>query len=95
MPNRCCCASTHPPCHSYLPFSYLLLLLLVVVVQVKTGKFSFMANSRARAVQDTEGMVSRPTSGAGVPAWVGGRGSGQVGGRAWVGGAGRVRGAGV
>lgn len=24
----------------------------------KTGKFSFMANSRARAVNDTEGMVS-------------------------------------
>jgi dihydrolipoamide dehydrogenase len=24
----------------------------------KTGKFAFMANSRARAVQDTEGMVS-------------------------------------
>jgi hypothetical protein len=23
----------------------------------KTGKFAFMANSRARAVQDTEGMV--------------------------------------
>jgi dihydrolipoamide dehydrogenase len=23
----------------------------------KTGKFSFMANSRARAVNDTEGMV--------------------------------------
>jgi len=28
-------------------------------LQYKTGKFSFMANSRARAVQDTEGMVSR------------------------------------
>jgi dihydrolipoamide dehydrogenase len=26
-------------------------------LQYKTGKFSFMANSRARAVQDTEGMV--------------------------------------
>lgn len=24
----------------------------------KTGKFAFMANSRARAVNDTEGMVS-------------------------------------
>lgn len=24
----------------------------------KTGKFSFMANSRARAVNDTEGLVS-------------------------------------
>lgn len=26
--------------------------------EVKTGKFSFMANSRARAVGDTDGMVS-------------------------------------
>jgi dihydrolipoamide dehydrogenase len=26
-------------------------------INYKTGKFSFMANSRARAVGDTEGMV--------------------------------------
>jgi dihydrolipoamide dehydrogenase len=29
----------------------------------KTGKFAFMANSRARAVQDTEGMVSAAAQG--------------------------------
>lgn len=27
-------------------------------IEYKTGKFAFVANSRARAVQDTEGMVS-------------------------------------
>ncbi len=31
-------------------------------LQVKTGKFSFMANSRARAVSDTDGMVSGATA---------------------------------
>ncbi len=39
-------------------------------LEYKTGKFSFMANSRARAVGDTDGMVRRGgVRGGGTCGW--------------------------
>lgn len=45
-------------------------------LEYKTGKFSFMANSRARAVGDTDGMVRGAGAGARGGRFEGGNGGG-------------------